>query len=327
MKILKMSSGGIDVGSPLYLYPSDGSSTVVVEKLQGNENYRPWKRSMELALPSNSKLGFVTGSVEKDKTDPVKKYQVNKQIYKTKQNGKSVNEYYTEMQVLWEELEDLTNYPPPTDMNAKMAAYPIAGEACNAIQQEESQRSIFKEVKEESEGIAIYSKTGPPQCTHCGKKGHTWTNYYDLVGYPSGFDKNKEARNKEKEVENSGSKEKENDSGGARGRRGGRGYRGRGGRYGRGGRKMATNVQTGNEGSKVGKGEVKALGVAEREVYVLMEGDALDDRRRKSRGVMEANTVEEINIPDVVKSKLNISKAMLWHQRLGHAPIKGITKL
>lgn len=169
-----MTSTSIETTNPLYLHPSDGSTSVVVDKLQGSENYRTWKRSMELALASKRKLGFVTGTIEKDKSDPVKqeawvtcnsmvitwimanvsgtikksimflntakdmwrnleqrfqmshgarKYQVNRQLYGGKQNGRSVNEYYTELQMLWQELDDLANYPPLTNINAEVAEY------------------------------------------------------------------------------------------------------------------------------------------------------------------------------------------------------------
>ncbi|KAL2939236.1 Mitochondrial dicarboxylate/tricarboxylate transporter DTC [Bienertia sinuspersici] len=64
----KESSNTVDVTCPLYLHPSEGILTVS-EKLQGIHNYRPWKRSMELALASKRKLGFVTGAVTRDKHD------------------------------------------------------------------------------------------------------------------------------------------------------------------------------------------------------------------------------------------------------------------
>ncbi|XP_074373942.1 uncharacterized protein LOC141714317 [Apium graveolens] len=63
----------IDVSSPLYLHPSDGNNFMTIDKLQGSSNYRSWKRSMEIALSSKRKLGFVEGTLLRDTTDEVKK--------------------------------------------------------------------------------------------------------------------------------------------------------------------------------------------------------------------------------------------------------------
>lgn len=67
-----MSGTKIEVTSALYLHPSEGSSFVQVEKLEGASNYRSWKRSFEICLASKRKLGFITVGVKKDQTDEVK---------------------------------------------------------------------------------------------------------------------------------------------------------------------------------------------------------------------------------------------------------------
>ncbi|KAL2934853.1 Retrovirus-related Pol polyprotein from transposon RE1, partial [Bienertia sinuspersici] len=64
-----------DIQNPLYLHPSDRPSTIVVEKLQGAADYRAWKRSMEIALASKRKLGFVTGLIARDPEDKEKQEQ------------------------------------------------------------------------------------------------------------------------------------------------------------------------------------------------------------------------------------------------------------
>ncbi|KAL2898798.1 Histone-lysine N-methyltransferase H3 lysine-36 specific [Bienertia sinuspersici] len=117
----------IEVTSPLYLHPSESSNSVSVEKLEGSTNYRTWKRSMEIALASKRKLGFVTGLVKRDVIDPIKqdawdtcnnmviswinakvstaikksrKYFLNKAVYEMKQRGRSITEYYTELRAM-----------------------------------------------------------------------------------------------------------------------------------------------------------------------------------------------------------------------------------
>ncbi|KAL2944630.1 Retrovirus-related Pol polyprotein from transposon TNT 1-94 [Bienertia sinuspersici] len=67
-----MSTTKIEITSPLYLHPSEGSGSIQVEKLEGESNYRTWRRSVEVFLISKRKIGFVTGEEMKDNTDPVK---------------------------------------------------------------------------------------------------------------------------------------------------------------------------------------------------------------------------------------------------------------
>ncbi|KAL2943151.1 Retrovirus-related Pol polyprotein from transposon TNT 1-94 [Bienertia sinuspersici] len=52
-----------------------------------------------------------------------RKYSLNKLTYETKQQGRIVSEYNTEMKVLWEELESLLVMPALLDMNNEVMAY------------------------------------------------------------------------------------------------------------------------------------------------------------------------------------------------------------
>lgn len=62
----------VDIPHPLYLHPYDGPNSLVIQKLQGAQDYMPWHRSMEISLFAKRKLGFATGSVNKYKKDEAK---------------------------------------------------------------------------------------------------------------------------------------------------------------------------------------------------------------------------------------------------------------
>jgi len=62
-----------DPHNPLFIHPSDGPNTITLaEKLTGSDNYRSWKRSMEISLSTKRKLAFVQGTLAKSVDDPQK---------------------------------------------------------------------------------------------------------------------------------------------------------------------------------------------------------------------------------------------------------------
>ncbi|KAL2938296.1 O-glucosyltransferase rumi [Bienertia sinuspersici] len=164
----------IEPTSPLYLHPSDGNGSIMVEKLQGASNYRPWKRSFEIILASKRKLGFVTGAVKRDERDKVKQEaldtcnnmiiswivpnvsdsikqsimytrHVRKQLYETKQNGRSISEYYIQMSILWEELENMNDLPTITQSSTKTQEFI---KVFTRMQEEETLFEIFSGLDE-----------------------------------------------------------------------------------------------------------------------------------------------------------------------------------
>ncbi|PWA40618.1 hypothetical protein CTI12_AA563970 [Artemisia annua] len=56
--------------NPLYLHPSDGPGSLTVqEKLIGAQNYRAWRRAIEIGLSTKRKLAFIKGTVVRSNTD------------------------------------------------------------------------------------------------------------------------------------------------------------------------------------------------------------------------------------------------------------------
>lgn len=125
-------------------------------------------------------------------TNGTRKYKLNKDLYETKQDGKQVSEYYTSMRSVWEELESFTTLPAITTVTTEVTEFieaiqqqqeetklfqflngleeiygpqrsqmlmmnplPTVEIACSYIEQEEAQREVLGQVKEEPDSIAM----------------------------------------------------------------------------------------------------------------------------------------------------------------------------
>lgn len=166
-------------------------------------------------------------------TNGSRKYKLNKEVYEAKQNASSINEYYTVMRGLWEELDSLNFLPTisnPTPETQKLLdtielqkeelrlfqflnginevygpqrsqlllsdPLPSVETASAALQQEEAQRDLLNTPKNDTESMAMYSKTYIPKnmnlhCTHCGIKGHSTERCWTVIGYPPWHPKHK----------------------------------------------------------------------------------------------------------------------------------------
>ncbi|KAL2900931.1 Retrovirus-related Pol polyprotein from transposon RE1, partial [Bienertia sinuspersici] len=107
-------------------------------------------------------------------TSGSRKYQLNKEVFEVKQQGRSVSDYYTAMKALWEEIDGLTMLPAITD---------------------------------EEEVSAMFSSESETGCSVYGRKKHTTDKCWKVIGYPRWHPEyKKQQRNKRRGEGSSGEK-------------------------------------------------------------------------------------------------------------------------
>ncbi|GJS16553.1 cysteine-rich receptor-like protein kinase 8 [Tanacetum coccineum] len=231
--------------NPLYLHPFDGPSSLTVqEKLTGAQNYRAWKRTIEIGLSTKRKLGFVKGTIVRFATD-----ENLAELWDTCNNmvicwlmgsvsesiARSImfvgtaseiwqqleKKYYTKMKCVWEELDNINVLPVLVVVTPEISVFlaalnkqkedqrlfqflngledhfshqrsqilmidplPSVEVACSLLQQEESQRLLFKS-SAGIESIALLSKgIAKEKCSICRFKWHPPDKCWEKVGYP-----------------------------------------------------------------------------------------------------------------------------------------------
>ena len=65
----------IKIQNPLFVHPSKSRGLNVTEKLIGSQNYRAWRRYVEIVLVSKWKLTFVQGLTSRPAVDVQKAEQ------------------------------------------------------------------------------------------------------------------------------------------------------------------------------------------------------------------------------------------------------------
>ncbi|KAK9675808.1 hypothetical protein RND81_11G032500 [Saponaria officinalis] len=222
----------------------------ITTTLTGSENYPLWRRQMELALSAKRKQGYVTGKVTKPKEDEEKieawmvannqrytvsngarKFKLNRESYEICQNGRTIEEYFTQLQVVWDELENMNTLPAITKVTTEIAAYlaavdaqagerklfqflngldkqygvlrsnilmkdplPSVDDTVSLMLQEEMQAANLGGVKIfENSALMGNGEYGRERCTHCGRDNHKSDLCWEVRGYPVGHPKHKKA--------------------------------------------------------------------------------------------------------------------------------------
>uniref|UniRef100_A0A803LDK4 Retrotransposon Copia-like N-terminal domain-containing protein n=1 Tax=Chenopodium quinoa TaxID=63459 RepID=A0A803LDK4_CHEQI len=101
-----------------------------------------------------------------------RKYKLNRDLYKLRQNNNPINVYYTSMTSLWEEIDSMNVLPAVTETSAEIRNFamrtqllmltplPTVESACSMLQQEESQREVLNLSGSKLTLSAMYSRGG-----------------------------------------------------------------------------------------------------------------------------------------------------------------------
>ncbi|GJZ45341.1 cysteine-rich receptor-like protein kinase 8 [Tanacetum coccineum] len=154
-------------------------------------------------------------------SDGSRKYKLNKDTYEITQSGCSIGEYYTKMKCVWEELVNINVLPVISVINPKVSVflaalnkqkedqrlfqflngleehfshqrsqilmiYPLPSDevACSLLQQEESQRLLFKSSVGIESTALLSKKVVKDKCSICRFKWHPPEKCWEKVGYP-----------------------------------------------------------------------------------------------------------------------------------------------
>ncbi|KAK9749069.1 hypothetical protein RND81_02G100300 [Saponaria officinalis] len=213
---------------------------------------------MELALSAKRRLGYVTGKTAKPKEDEEKieawvvankqvitwilqnrytiangarKFRLNKDSYEVTQNGRCVEEYYTQLQMIWDELGHMNTLPTISKVTTEMAEYlktvesqaeerklfqflngldkeygvlrsnilmmdpllSVEHTVSIMLQEEMQTNNVGKGRQSESSALMSKGETEREKCIHCGRNNHRSDLCWEIKGYPVGHPRHKKS--------------------------------------------------------------------------------------------------------------------------------------
>ncbi|KAK9750327.1 hypothetical protein RND81_02G187800 [Saponaria officinalis] len=150
-----------------------------------------------------------------------RKFKLNKESYEITQNGRPVEEYFTQLQMVWDELNNMNSLPTITKISTEMAEY------LTAVEEQAEERRLFQflngldkqygmmrrvdhivslllqeEVQinniggarvQESSALMGKGETERVRCVHCGRDNHRSDMCWEIKGYPVGHPKHKKS--------------------------------------------------------------------------------------------------------------------------------------
>ncbi|XP_019150296.1 PREDICTED: uncharacterized protein LOC109147102 [Ipomoea nil] len=211
-----------DLTNPLHLHPNESPTLqLVTVQLEGRSNYHSWARAMEMALRSKNKMSFrqrpshsvlwinSAEGVWKDlnkrfsQQDVFRIAEIQSQIYQIRQGNSTINEYITQLKLLWDELLVLRPIPncecSPTSEcrdklsekvkthleNDMMSAF-LTGLNDNYTTTKR-QIMLMKPLPDVDNRRNFPNQKQKLMCSYCGYTGHTVEKCYKKHGYPPGW--------------------------------------------------------------------------------------------------------------------------------------------
>ncbi|KAK9740227.1 hypothetical protein RND81_03G020800 [Saponaria officinalis] len=162
-------------------------------------------------------------------TNGARKFKLNKETYEISQQGRSIEDYYTQFQMVWDELDNMNTLPTISKITTDVAEYlkaveiqpeekrlfqflngldkeygilrssillmdplPSVENAVSLMLQEEVQTSNLGGTKQPKMS-ALMSKGEPEKekCVYCGRDNHKSEMCWEVKGYPVGHPRHK----------------------------------------------------------------------------------------------------------------------------------------